>query len=119
MEAETFSIVPGTCASRQKRKSPRRPVAASVVFNCFTTRASGRFFSGTVRDCSEDGLQIESGSGFKKGTVLMVRIMGCSFHRLPPEVKEALRTVLLAEVKWHEVCRDKMETRHLMGMRCV
>ena len=100
----------------EKRKSPRRQVAAQVVFSCFTSIDPQRFFSGRIRDCTQGGLQIESSCGFKKGTALLIRLLDCPFYRLAPEVNETLRTVLLAEVRWHNALDDE-GSRFVMGVR--
>lgn len=100
----------------ERRKSPRRQVAAQIVFSCFTSIGPQRFFSGHIRDCTQDGLQIESRYSFKKGTALLIRLLQCPFYRLPPEVNETLRTVLLAEIRWHKAL-DEESSRFVMGVR--
>ena len=102
----------------ERRKSPRRQVAAQIVFSCFTSIAPQRFFSGRIRDCTQGGLQIESSCGFKKGTALLIRMLHCPFYRLTPEVNETLRTVLLAEVRWLKSLDDE-GSRFVMGVRCL
>ncbi|MGD8367057.1 MAG: hypothetical protein PVG78_05410 [Desulfobacterales bacterium] len=106
-------------AAPDRRKTPRREIAAAVIFGCFNTSGAQRFFAGSMQDCTEDGMRIESDAGFRKGTILLIRMLSCPFHLLAPEISESLRTVMLAEVKWRQTLQDEMGTRYRMGVRCL
>ena len=103
-------------AGLERRKSQRRKVTAMVAFSCFTAGDTHRLFQGAICDCAASGLRLESDKGFSKGTILLIRMIKCPFHRLAPEVTEALRTILLAEVKWVTVFEDVRGNRFSMGV---
>ncbi len=100
----------------EKREAHRSRITASVAFSCFTAGDTHRIFQGVVRNCANGGLQIESNKGFSKGTILLIRMIKCPFHRLAPGVAEALRTILLAEVKWVRYFEDVRGNRCSMGV---
>ena len=56
-------------AAPERRKGARGEIPAGVLFSCFNTSGVQRFFSGSIQDCSENGMQIESDAGFRKGTI--------------------------------------------------
>jgi hypothetical protein len=101
----------------ERRETQRSQITAAVAFSCFTAGDTHRIFQGVVRNCAEGGLKIESNKGFSKGTILLIRMIKCPFHRLAPDVAEALRTILLAEVKWVRYFEDVRGNRCSMGVR--
>lgn len=115
-EADPSRRRPPVCERRRAVRS-RVDDTCTVVLACFSTNGPQRFFTGTLKDCAEGGLQIESDRGFNPGTILMIRMMQCPFHRLAPEVNEMLRTVLLAEVKWLNSPSEAWSSRCCMGVR--
>jgi hypothetical protein len=105
-----------TPAGFEKRGAPRSKITASVAFSCFTAGDTHRIFHGTVRNFSEGGLELDSNKDFSKGSILLIRLIKCPFHRLAPEVTESIRTILLAEVKWVRYFEDVRGNRCRMGV---
>jgi hypothetical protein len=108
-----------TTGLMERRISPRREIPAAVIFGCFNTSGTQRFFPGSLQDWAEGGMRIDSKAGFRKGTILLIRMLSCPFHQLAPEISQSVRTVMLGEVKWHQTFQDELGTRHLMGVRCL
>lgn len=106
----------------ERRKAPRREITdtvtwgCTVAFNRFTAGDTHRIYRGSIRNCAEGGVRLESNNGFGKGTILLVRMLMCPFHRLAPEVAEELRTILMAEVKWVQYFEDIRGNRCSMGV---
>jgi len=100
----------------ERREAQRSRITASVAFRCFTAGDTHRLYHGIVRNFSEGGLELESNKDFSKGSILLIRLIKCPFHRLAPEVTESIRTILLAEVKWVRYFEDVRGNRCRMGV---
>jgi hypothetical protein len=110
---------PHEAGAMEQKEGSREEISAAVIFGCFNISGSQRFFSGTIHDCVEEGLRIESDAGFRKGTILLIRMINCPVRRFTSKVGESLRTVMLAEVKWRQILQHELGTRYIMGVRCL
>lgn len=99
-----------------KRESTRNPVEIGIVCQPYSSTGSTRHCTGVLCNYSSGGVFIKTPWEFKTGTILVIRTIRSarpsSFH----DYEEGLRTICLAEVKWHQDLSDHKTTCYGMGL---
>jgi len=81
----------------EKRTDKRHRCEASISWGCFNKK---KMFNAKMLNFSKDGMYFESDVFFKKGVHIYFQMDDCLFDASDPELREGLRTISLAEVKW-------------------
>ena len=98
-----------------KRAYKRSNIKARVEFYPLTNRKDAETHTGILRNHSVDGLYLETNQAVEKKTLLMLRVLGQ--FQTGANAESFLRSVYVAEVKWHLRLENKDEILYGIGLK--
>jgi hypothetical protein len=101
----------------ENRTSSRRDAERSIVCSYFTSQNSSETFDGKVKNCCDSGMYAELATNFKIGTILVVRSTSNPGEDTRSEMREAVPSISLAEVKWSKRISANGTTWYGTGFR--
>ena len=84
----------------ENRASSRHDAESSIVCSYLSSRKFSEVCSGKMKNYCDCGMYAELPTDFKIGTILVVRSTSSPGDDTGFEVKEGVRSISLAEVKW-------------------
>jgi hypothetical protein len=87
----------------ENRNCNRHTADHPIVCTIFASHSSYSLFDGKMKNDCEAGMYAEIPTGFKEGTVLLVRsVGGTAAGSLQASTQEGYRSISLAEAKWSQ-----------------
>ena len=99
------------------RADERFATEVAIICRPYTSSGNIRSVQGVMRNFSSQGSYIETDRGFKSGTILIVRTVGCLPAPLSVDSSEKPRSICLGEIRWRQDLDHVEEPRYGMGLR--
>lgn len=101
------------------RTALRNLTEAAITCRPLTISGTTRASDGLMRNFSSEGFYIETTGEYGAGTILVVRMVG--YPHIPESMvaEGRLRSICVAEVKWHRQLAEGEPVRYGMGLKYI